>query len=113
MGSTIADSEKLPAAFLAKLMRELTSSGIVVASRGPGGGFMLGRDPSKISLWEVFTQYDGLALASDCLLGCGKCSEDNSCYAHSLWAEPKAALRSFLVKTSIADLAAAKSANLS
>lgn len=109
MGSEIAESENLPAPFLAKLMRELTSSGIVKASRGPGGGFVLGRDPQEISLWDVFIKYDGLMLASECLLGCGKCTEDDSCYVHSLWAEPKASLKYFLVNTSIADLAVKRS----
>jgi len=109
MGSEIAESENLPAPFLAKLMRELTSSGIVKASRGPGGGFVLGRDPQEISLWDVFIKYDGLMLASECLLGCGKCTEDDSCYVHSLWAEPKASLKTFLVNTSIADLAGKRS----
>ncbi|NUO18889.1 Rrf2 family transcriptional regulator [bacterium] len=110
LGSDIAKGENLPAPFLAKLMRELTSSGIVKASRGPGGGFVLGRDPRQISLWDVFTQYDGLALSGECLLGCGTCSEDNSCYVHAEWAEPKAVLKSFLKRTSIADLAARKTA---
>ena len=113
MGSEIAESESLPAPFLAKLMRELTNSGIVKASRGPGGGFSLGRDPKEISLWDVFEQYDGLVLASECLLGCGKCSDDDSCYVHSRWAEPKASLKKFLVTTSIADLAEKRAAKAS
>lgn len=113
LGSEIAKGEDLPAPFLAKLMRELTSSGIVIASRGPGGGFILGRDPKDISLWDVFTQYDGLALSGECLLGCGPCNEENSCYVHVEWAEPKAVLKAFLKRTSIADLAARKASGLS
>lgn len=104
LGSSIAKAENLPAPFLAKLMRELTQSGIVIASRGPGGGFSLGKEPEQISLWDVFAQYDGLTLAQDCLLGCGKCSDANSCYVHELWAAPKSALHAFLENTTIADL---------
>jgi Rrf2 family protein len=39
--------------FLKKLARALKQSGIVTSKEGLGGGYMLARHPSRISVWEI------------------------------------------------------------
>jgi len=106
LASAIAKSENLPAPFLSKLLGELSANDIVTGSRGPGGGFTLAKDPTNISLYDIFLLYDGLTLAKDCLLGCGVCSDETACCVHQHWKQTKVAIERFLKTTSIADLAA-------
>lgn len=104
LATEIARGENLPAPYLSKLLQELSASGIVLASRGPGGGFSLARSPAEISLNDIFLLYDGLTLSQDCLLGCGVCSDETACCVHQRWKQTKGAIEQFLTSTSIADL---------
>jgi len=106
LATVIAKAENLPAPFLSKLLGELSANGVVTGTRGPGGGFMLAKDPKDISLYDIFLLYDGLTLAKDCLLGCGVCSDETACCIHKHWKNTKAAIEQFLKSTTIADLSA-------
>ncbi len=50
----ISDRHKLPRAYAAKILSQLSSAGILHSDRGPRGGFRLGRAPDEITLYEVF-----------------------------------------------------------
>jgi Rrf2 family protein len=104
LGATIAEKEQLPAPFLSKLLRTLANSGIVKATRGPGGGFVLAKKPDDINLFEIFVMFEGMVLANECLLGCGVCADETPCPIHELWGPKKIVLESFLGGTTIGDL---------
>lgn len=104
LANAIAKTENLPAPFLSKLLRDLSSNGFVSSSKGPGGGFTLLRKPDKIALYDVFILFDGLTLAQDCILGHGVCSDETACCVHQLWKSKKAEVENFLKQTTIADL---------
>ncbi len=50
----IAEKHKLPKAYVAKILSQLASSGILRSNRGPRGGFRLNQSPDAISLCDVF-----------------------------------------------------------
>ena len=108
LSSTIAHEESLPAPYLIKVMGTLTTNGMVVATRGRGGGFSLAVSPQKINLYDIFILFEGLSLTRDCLLGLGTCGEVEHCPVHARWGEPKGHVENFLRTTTIADLAAMK-----
>jgi len=58
---------------LSKVLQRLTKADLVTPIRGPKGGFVLGRDPSKISLLEVYEAIEGSFLVSNCLLASKIC----------------------------------------
>jgi Rrf2 family iron-sulfur cluster assembly transcriptional regulator len=104
LATDIATAETLPAPFLSKLLRELSANNVVMAVRGPGGGFLLNKDPAEISLYDVFMLYDGLTLSNECLLGHGACSDETACCVHMHWKPTKRIVEEFLKATTIADL---------
>jgi Rrf2 family protein len=53
----------MPERFLLQILRDLTKQGILVSSRGGGGGFSLLRDPSTVSLLEVVEAVEGPMMA--------------------------------------------------
>lgn len=62
MTSVIGMSDKS----LEQLLMSLRRAGLVRSVRGANGGFLLGRDPSKISLKDIMTALQGPIRLCDC-----------------------------------------------
>lgn len=56
---TIAASTGVPARFCLKILSKLVAFGIVRSFKGAKGGYVLARDPSEISLYEVIEKVNG------------------------------------------------------
>lgn len=50
----IAETHRLPKAYVAKILSQLAAAGILRSNRGPRGGFRLNQSPETISLYNVF-----------------------------------------------------------
>lgn len=55
----IAKLQRIPVRYLGAIMTQLRKAGIVVAQRGPDGGYQLARADSKIMLADVIRAIDG------------------------------------------------------
>ncbi len=55
----LAKIEEVPANFLAQLLGELKSSGLVISKRGVQGGFLLARAPDRITLRDIIKATEG------------------------------------------------------
>ncbi len=55
----IGERQRIPHRFLEQIFQRLRKAGLVTGKRGPGGGFVLTRPPSQISLREVVEAVDG------------------------------------------------------
>ena len=55
----IAERQAIPPRFLEQIFQDLKRAGIVGSKRGPQGGYLLGRDASKIPLGEVIEVMEG------------------------------------------------------
>jgi len=63
MARHIAEEEKIPAHFLAKILQELARKGLLRSNKGPSGGFSLRIPASQIKLLDLVEALDGRALA--------------------------------------------------
>ena len=102
--ATIAEDLSVPRNYLSKILHQLAKAGVLVSSRGPGGGFRLRDDPSRITLAEVVDPVDPIAEDSRCLLGKGVCSSDSPCAVHERWCSISEQVRTFFFETSLADM---------
>ena len=57
--SRVAREQKIPPAFLAKIISQLSVAGVLHTSRGAHGGITLAREPEQITLLEVIEAIDG------------------------------------------------------
>ena len=57
--STIAEAQKIPASYLAKVFRLLAKAGVIRSFRGSKGGYSLGRNPDQISIREIVEAIEG------------------------------------------------------
>jgi len=80
----IAELNSIPVKFLEQIMIQLKGAGFVTSRRGRHGGYLLARDPARITLGEVIRLIDG-AIAP---VACVSASDYNAC---SL--EPKCVLK--------------------
>lgn len=100
----IAKEIGAPQNYLGKLLNTLSNAGLLQSQKGFGGGFRLAKPAKKISLFEVVEPIDRVSRWSGCLLGRGKCREDNPCAVHHRWKKIREDYLEFLHSTSIDDL---------
>lgn len=78
----VADSRGLQRPFVAKILTQLSQAGLVIGSRGPGGGATLARHPRKIKLNDVFEIFERTNSDDRCPFGGGRCGTDKPCPLH-------------------------------
>lgn len=100
----IAREQKIPATFLAKIVAQLSTAGILRATRGVHGGVMLARPANDISLLEVVEAIDGPILLNECVVDRGLCPLGATCAIQSVWCEAQAALVTRLSQTKFGQL---------
>lgn len=75
----------IPRSFLAKVLQNLTSAGLLSSTRGATGGFVLVKAPDEITLLDVIAATQGSIVLNDCLVAGKSCSRKNRCSAHPAW----------------------------
>ncbi len=104
----IADIAELPYPHFAKTVSLLKRAGLVTTSRGKTGGILLTRPAHKITILDVVLAVDGPGTLSDCPLFLESCDCTRPCELHPLWRGAHDAVLTFLKKTTVADVAAAR-----
>jgi Rrf2 family protein len=95
----IAERQNIPSPFLAKIISQLSLSGLVTTYRGAGGGVMLARPASNISLLHVLEALDGPLRLNRCVIQPGLCPRDGHCPVHDIWARAQSELTHLLSST--------------
>ncbi|HEX5130892.1 MAG TPA: Rrf2 family transcriptional regulator [Candidatus Krumholzibacteria bacterium] len=75
----IADHFSLPPNLLAKILQNLSQSGIIEAQKGSGGGYRIARKPSAITLAQIFESIEGPVHMVMCTSTDGCCSLEERC----------------------------------
>ncbi len=112
LGRDLASEAGIPANYLSKILWTLGNAGIILATRGNGGGYRLKRGPAEIRLFEVVELFDRDRVRLACLLGGGKdCDSENPCTAHEAWRHVRTAFLDFLHTRTLADISHRKGPN--
>jgi Rrf2 family protein len=106
--SKIAQRQRIPSSFLAKIVSQLSVAGIVQTSRGARGGVALARDAREISLLNVVEAIDGPITLNECVIDPGMCAFGDQCAVQDVWCRAQAELVSKLSQSDFASLAAAQ-----
>jgi Rrf2 family protein len=103
---TISKDLDIPTPFLGKILQILAKHKILASTKGPHGGFGLGRNPYDITLMEIVEVIDGLDDFNSCVLGLKTCSNDEQhCSIHSSYAAIREQLKELFKTDSIGALA--------
>ena len=113
----LADLQGISHSFLAKIFPKLEKAGIVHASEGVRGGYVLGRTPDKISFLQVVDAIEGRKPLFDCQEIRGRCAvfgelpptwaTDGVCAVHAVMLRAEKSMRDTLAEYSLAELSQA------
>jgi Rrf2 family protein len=101
----VAQAERLPPEFLAKIFQKLARHGTLIAHRGPGRGYALAHPPADISIHDVLEAIEGVELFRRCMFVGSHCSDEHPCVLHQHLKPAITAFRSELDRLTLADVA--------
>ena len=94
---------KIPTPFLGKILQTLAKHKLLSSTKGPHGGFGLGKPAEKISLIEIVDIIDGKDLFTKCMIRLEECNEKEPCSAHKKYAKIRESLHELFKKEKISD----------
>jgi Rrf2 family iron-sulfur cluster assembly transcriptional regulator len=104
----IAERTGLPQPYLEQILLALKGAGLVRSKRGVGGGYVLARPPSEITLGAIVSAVDGPITVGD--FGAphqdGACDHEGQCVLLAVWASVGGHMRHHLDSFTLADIAA-------
>jgi Rrf2 family transcriptional regulator, nitric oxide-sensitive transcriptional repressor len=101
----IAEATRVPAGYLAKVLKDLARFGLVRAQRGLHGGFTLEGDPRVMTVYDVLAAVDPPQRIRECPLKL-KAHKLKLCPLHQALDDAMAMVETAFRKTSIADVTA-------
>ena len=95
----------IPQKYLSRILAELVRAGLLRATAGHEGGYVLTRPAAEMSLLEVIEAADGPTQIRECLMKGTPCNPTRACSLHDTWVEAEEAMLSKLRETTLADIA--------
>jgi Rrf2 family iron-sulfur cluster assembly transcriptional regulator len=101
----ISQRQAISLSYLEQLFAKLRRHGLVESTRGPGGGYRLGKAADAISVADIIFAVDEPLDATNCG-GQANCDNDRRCMTHDLWASLNRHMVDFLDSVSLDHLVA-------
>lgn len=101
----ISERQEISLSYLEQLFSRLRKDKLVDSVRGPGGGYLLGKDASQISIGAVIKAVDETVDATRCQ-GQADCQGGDRCLTHSLWQDLSDRISVFLESITLGELMA-------
>ena len=102
----ISSELDIPTPFLGKILQNLVKQKVLVSTKGPNGGFGLGKPKEEISLYDIVSIIDGEDFFKNCLISMEPCSTHHEkgqpCPVHKSFSEVREKLYTFYCETTLA-----------
>ncbi len=93
----ISKTERISQKYLHQLFHKLKKANVIKSIRGPGGGFILSRHPSMISIGEIIRTVEGDFTRIGCHKEADKvCNIINGCKTQLMWDKLSEKMEEFL-----------------
>jgi Rrf2 family cysteine metabolism transcriptional repressor len=103
----IAAVQNIPENYLRRLLIELKRGGLVASQKGPSGGYVLARHPTKITMADVVQMIEGDYVPVECLeqsVASTLCQRGDSCAMRDVWCEVRDSVNAILRRTTLQSL---------
>ncbi|MGZ9034851.1 MAG: Rrf2 family transcriptional regulator, partial [Rhodospirillales bacterium] len=102
----VADRQEISLSYLEQLFGKLRRGGLVASVRGPGGGYLLAREPQAMRIADIILAVDEPIKATRCTPGSprGCHSHKGRCLTHDLWEELGNQIYLYLSSVTLADV---------
>lgn len=101
----ISGRQGISLSYLEQLFARLRKRGLVVSTRGPGGGYTLSRPAEDTPIADVISAVDEKVDTTRCG-GTADCQNNQRCLTHDLWSDLSDQIRQFLTSITLADVMA-------
>lgn len=102
--AAISQRQRISLSYLEQLFGKLRRNGLVESTRGPGGGYTLGRKAEDITITSIITSVDEALDATQCG-GEQNCQGDGRpCMTHDLWTALNKRMVDFLDSVSLQNM---------
>jgi Rrf2 family transcriptional regulator, iron-sulfur cluster assembly transcription factor len=91
----ISERQKISLSYLEQLFGKLRRCELVESVRGPGGGYNLAREASRVSIADIVRAVDEPIDSTQCG-GRENCQDNHRCMTHDLWEELNTTVYGFL-----------------
>jgi Rrf2 family nitric oxide-sensitive transcriptional repressor len=71
--------------FLANIIHQLARKGVIVTSKGAGGGVTLQRTPGSLTIGEIVTVFEGEVNLISCAAEDTGCEREENCSMRTFW----------------------------
>ncbi len=109
----VADATHIPHPVASKLLKQLVREGLLVSQRGPGGGYGLAREASRISVAQMVAALEGPIGLTECSAHPGACLQESACHVREPWQRINRAVRDALEHVTLEELARPNPGHLS
>jgi len=99
----ISERQRISLSYLEQLFGKLRRHQLVESTRGPGGGYTLGRPAKDVTVADIIFAVDEPLDATQCG-GKENCHDDQRCMTHDLWANLNVRMLDYLDSVTLADL---------
>lgn len=105
----LARRNDVPKRFLEQIMLALKAQGWVDSVAGVRGGYVLAKNPSKITMGEVVRHFDGILAPIDCVSVAGyqRCSQESVCRFRRVFYDARNYVANLMDRSTLADVAKA------
>lgn len=108
--AALSERTHIAAPTVSKLLKQLQRAGLVSSVRGLHGGYQLARPATEISAASILDALEGPLALTDCSIGHGQCSIEETCRVGRAWQRLNVAIRRSLYEVTLAQLAGIDSA---
>jgi len=84
--ASISERQFISLSYLEQLFRKLREADLVTSVRGPGGGYLLSKSASEISISDIMHAVNETVQTTMCKNDNQGCQQGRRCETHNLWA---------------------------
>ena len=99
----ISDRQSISLSYLEQLFCKLKNFKVVSSRRGPGGGYVLNKKSSEISLHEIITAVEENMDQTQCG-GSMNCNKEKPCTTHNVWTGLNKIISDYMKNITIEDV---------
>ncbi len=100
----VAETLRLPAPTVSKILKTLGDSGLVTSVRGAEGGYRLSKPAADINVAEVIEAMEGDLALTECCETTNLCNLASMCAMQNNWLKINGLIKSLLSRLSIVDM---------
>lgn len=100
----ISAHQDISRVYLAQILNRLRQARLIKSSRGPGGGYVLRKDPDQVSLYDILEPLEGPVCIASCIDPAEGCDIIDECVVYPIWRKIAQYIECLLKQVKLSDL---------